>query len=820
MKSPSGRGRANVKEREDLERISSPNARIVSGRRVNREKEPLLRQGDSEPTTASCSHLKPGRRPIDAEMLSLRSHPGESSSLMDHSYSIDTPFMRGGEGRLKHQGSLISEYTPALRHHLPPWSVLLPYYLPILSWVHEYSLSHFVGDLIGGVSLASFQIPLAISYSISLAKLPITCGLYSLGISPLIYCVFGSVPQMIVGPEAPISLIVGQAVEPLLHHAKKKNIDPVVYICAITLVSGATLLGFGIARFGFLDNVLCESLLKGFICGVGIVMVINSSISMLGLNGIMEDVIKDSDDMDIHSPFDKVRFLMYHYHESHPLTMRVSFIAFFIVIALRYSKSRASKSPRWRYTIYIPEILIVVLASTILCYKYRWNHRGLEIVGSLEDVTDPLKLYHPFSKKMWPLVRHLASSGFTCAMLGFFESTTASKSLGSRYDLPISSNRELVALGAINVAGSFVGALPAFGGYGRSKVNAISAKTTVSGAIMGIIALCTVGSVLEYLHYIPKSALSVVTAAIGISLITETPQELYFHWISKGYDELITFFITVLTTLFFSMEAGIAVGLIYSLLRVIRNSAESRIQILGRVPGTNTFLDADLHLQAYEEGIEEYTDDQSKGIPQLNLFTDNFRPLNYQALEEIEGCLIIRIPEPLTFTNASDLRARLKRVEMYGSVKAHPALKRSRDMSMTKYMIFDLEDMIYIDSSAANILKTWLVAHQKKGIKSFFVRVTKTPKLRKRLKNTGIKDILAQDLESIRYGEIQERAMALTQTPTFESNVEEFSISENEAEEIRPVTEKAGSPYFDHIRSALKLIDAYELLEQSSLEGV
>lgn len=268
------------------------------------------------------------------------------------------------------------------------------------------------------------------------------------------------------------------------------------------------------------------------------------------------------------------------------------------------------------------------------------------------------------------------------------------------------------------------------------------------------------------------------------------------------------------------MEAGIAVGLIYSLLRVIRNSAESRIQILGRVPGTNTFLDADLHLQAYEEGIEEYTDDQSKGIPQLNLFTDNFRPLNYQALEEIEGCLIIRIPEPLTFTNASDLRARLKRVEMYGSVKAHPALKRSRDMSMTKYMIFDLEDMIYIDSSAANILKTWLVAHQKKGIKSFFVRVTKTPKLRKRLKNTGIKDILAQDLESIRYGEIQERAMALTQTPTFESNVEEFSISENEAEEIRPVTEKAGSPYFDHIRSALKLIDAYEQLEQSSLEGV
>ena len=105
---------------------------------------------------------------------------------------------------------------------------------------------------------------------------PVTSGLYSLGISPLIYLIFGSVPQMIVGPEAPISLIVGQAIEPLLHHAKKAHLDPVEYVVAITFVSGSTLLGFGLARFGFLDNVLSASLLKGFIAGVGIVMIITS----------------------------------------------------------------------------------------------------------------------------------------------------------------------------------------------------------------------------------------------------------------------------------------------------------------------------------------------------------------------------------------------------------------------------------------------------------------------------------------------------------------------------------------------------------------
>ena len=89
--------------------------------------------------------------------------------------------------------------------------------------------------------------------------------------------------------------------------------------------------------------------------------------------------------------------------------------------------------------------------------------------------------------------------------------------------------------------------------------------------------------------------------------------------------------------------------------------------------------------------------------------------LNTQVLEEVEGCLIIKVPEPLTFTNCSDLTTRLKRVEMYGSTRAHPALKRSRDIGMTKYVIFDLKGMSSLDSTAAKILKTLLEGIGKEG---------------------------------------------------------------------------------------------------------
>lgn len=808
--------RMSRQERKNLQRVTSPtpSARVISSRRVNHERDTQKRwDHDDEILTPLISR---SRNLDSAGSYDSDSHNPFKSSNMNISESVDY------ESPLQ---DTYRQYVPTMGQSEVKWKVLLPYYLPIFSWIKEYCWEFALGDLIGGVSLATFQIPLAISYASSLAKVPITCGLFSLGFAPLIYMIFGSVPQMIVGPEAPISLIVGQAVEPLLHHSKKTELNIVEYVVAITFVSGATLLGFGLGRFGFLDNVLCESLLKGFICGVGVVMIINSSITMLGLNLLLEKISADTTTAHIHSPFDKMKFILANYCKYHPLTLHVSVMAFTSVLLVRFLKSRALKSgsPKLKLAVYVPEILILVVASTLATSYFKWNHSGLEIIGRVEEVDSSITFFNPLTASSLSLIKKLSPSGFVCAMLGFFESTTALKSLGSRYDLPISSNRELVALGAINVVGCIFGSLPAFGGYGRSKINALSARTTASGAIMGIISLTTAGSILKYLHYIPKCILSVITAVIGILLISETPAELLFHWRGEGYEELITFVITVTTTIFSSMEAGIAVGLVYLLIRVIKNATISNIQILARVPGTNKFLDADLvetvapsnsasnevTSLSQDLGLQVSLQDGrnvEKNPSQLNLFIDgNFRTLNYQALEEVEGCLIIRIPESLTFANASDLQARLKRVEMFGSTKAHPGQKPSRKISMTNYVIFDLLGMTNIDSSAAHILLGLLRRYQQRGIRSFFVHVSETPQLRDRLAATGITNVLVEDLNSLSLEKGTKNverseggsATLLDEDLSFSASSTSFSPQM--------------SPYLNHIRSALQLIDAYEL---------
>ncbi|KAI5963863.1 hypothetical protein KGF57_001239 [Candida theae] len=670
------------------------------------------------------------------------------------------------------------QYAPASTLNLEQleWSDILPYYLPFLSWIGKYNLRYFIGDFIGGLTLVFFQLPLSLSYATTLAHVPVISGLYSLAIAPLIYLIFGSVPQMVVGPEAPISLVVGQAIEPLLHHMKKKHLDPLDYVSVITFLSGASLLGFGIGRLGFLDNVLSGSLLKGFIAGVGVVMNINSLIIILGLEKLMKKIADDATQMDIHSPFDKVVFLTKNWSHFNPLSAKIGAVGFLIIIVCRILKKRTKNS----LVALFPEIMIVVSGATILCQYFRWDLNGVDVIGKVKD-NRSLTLYNPL--RSWKLIKQLGTSGFLCAMLGFFESTTASKSLGTRFDLPISTNRELVALGSLNFIGSIFGALPAFGGYGRSKINAISAKTTMSGAIMGLFTLLTIQYLLRYLYFVPKCMLSVVTSVIGISLIEEAPSELVFYWRTGGNDELITFAITVFTTLFFSIEGGVAVGLVYSLIRVIKNSTASRIQILGRVPNSNTFIDADVPVEQVDESVSR-----------LNVFNDMRQTsLNIGAIEEVEGCLIIKIPEPLNFTNSSDMVARLKRVEMYGSTRAHPASKRSRDQEMTRYVIFDLDSMNEIDSSAAKTLKNLITNYHKRGIRSLFAKVSN--KVKPTLQQAGIRDILLQDIEELRYNEIQDLA----------------NHSDNET-----ITKCRGllgtDPYFQHISEALRLIDCFEMI--------
>lgn len=109
-----------------------------------------------------------------------------------------------------------------------------------------------------------------------------------------------------------------------------------------------------------------------------------------------------------------------------------------------------------------------------------------------------------------PHIREAMSTSFLIALLGFFESTVAAKSLGSSSDFPgmqLSANRELVALGVANLVGGCFMSLPAFGGYGKSKLKgATGGKSPMACVFLSIIALLTILFLLPYMYYLPVSS--------------------------------------------------------------------------------------------------------------------------------------------------------------------------------------------------------------------------------------------------------------------------------------------------------------------------
>jgi MFS superfamily sulfate permease-like transporter len=363
---------------------------------------------------------------------------------------------------------------------------------------------------------------------------------------------------------------------------------------------------------------------------------------------------------------------------------------------LRELKKRLQ--PRYPPVAYIPDRFVVVVLSAIIVWHFRLDERGVGILGDVNSSGAIFSVHFPFDTSHLKYVSDALNTALIIALLGFFESSVAGKSLGGGdrnkdgVYLPLSANRELIALGTANITGGLFMALPAFGGYGRSKVNASTGGLTpMSSIFLSIITILSTCFLLPFFYYLPKGVLCAMVSVVAYSLVEEAPHDIKFFWRIRGWSELILMGLIFVVTIFWDLKRGIGVGIGLSVLRLIRHSTRPRIQILGRVPGT----------------------------------TDRFAnaELDPESVEFIEGCLIVKIPEPLTFANTGNLKNRLKRLEDHGTNAAHPALPRVRREEHNKNIIFDVHGVTSLDGAGAQVLSEIVESYRKRDVKVFFCRV-------------------------------------------------------------------------------------------------
>lgn len=606
------------------------------------------------------------------------------------------------------------------------------YYIPILRWVPNYNFREsIVGDLLASLCMTSFQIPLVMSFATSLAHLPPVSGLYSVIISSAVYSIFGTVPVLIVGPSGAAAIIYGQIIDEIRHESSQ-NYSALEISSAITAGIGGVLLALGLLRLGFLDNILSRSLLKGFLAALGVIMIVNELAIEMGLSKLAASYPHIT-------TIDKVVFAVKHCFEMHKVTTVISISTLAIVMTIRKGKSYFISKYNMKKLVYIPDLLLMVVAGTYFCWKYEWYNQGVEIMGDI-SVKGPIKYTNPFSFSKFSLYKKTFHTAFICTVLGLFDSIVATKSLDAKFNYNVSTNRELVAIGLTNFLNSLVSGLPSFGGFGRSKINLMAGGTTpMTSMLMAFFTIVSTIYLLPYLRFLPESILALTTTITGITLLEEIPEDIIFLMNVRGYAELITFVVVFCSTIVWSAQSGVYLGVLIAVVRTIKHGSRSNIQILGRVPNTNIFRDADALI---EESFDTLYDNQ-------DMITDDSDKLTnfFAEIEQIEGIVVIKIPEPLTFANIDDLKRKITRIEKYGSLMMHPSQPRTKER-IIRGIVFDCKGMNKVDATAVQVLHEMVCKYIGDGISICFARVAVDTQLRDQLRRSSIVDLVNNNIRT------------------------------------------------------------------------
>lgn len=447
---------------------------------------------------------------------------------------------------------------------------LLQGLFPILEWGRNYKATKFKKDMMAGLTLASFSIPQSVGYA-NLAKLDPQYGLFTSVVPPLIYSVMGTSRELAIGPVAVVSLLLSSFVDKMVDPA----VDPIAYTklaFTVTFFAGTFQTGFGLFRLGFLVDFLSHAAIVGFMAGAAIVIGLQQLKGLLGISNFTTKT-------DIVSVLKAVFRALHHPWSPLNFVLGCSFLIF--ILATRFI-GRRNKKFYW-----LPAIapLVSVILSTSIVYLTKADEHGVKIVKHFKGGLNPSSLHQlQFNSTH---LGHTVKAGLICAIIALTEAIAVGRSFASVRGYHLDGNKEMRAMGLMNIVGSLTSCYVATGSFSRTAVNfSAGCESVVSNIVMAITVFISLQFFTKLLYYTPLAILASIILSALPGLIDV--QEARNIWKVDKFDFLIcvsAFF----GVLFWSVEIGLLVAVIISFAKLILNSIRPSTDVLGRLPGTNVF---------------------------------------------------------------------------------------------------------------------------------------------------------------------------------------------------------------------------------------
>lgn len=460
---------------------------------------------------------------------------------------------------------VVGARTPRASGHAPgaassAWRALLP----AGAWLPSYPPRWAGTDLLAGVTLAAYAIPVSLAYA-TLAGLPPVVGIYGYLLGGLGYALFGSSRYLAVGPTSAISLMVGATVAPMAGADPARGAQ--IAVLASFVVAAMSLVAW-LLRASSLTSFISETNLLGFKAGAALTIASTQLAAFFGVAGGGDSFAG------------RIVAVAGQIGDASVATTCVGVAAVLLLLA---GERRLPGRP---VALGVVVLAIAAIALTPL------GDAGLAVVGSVPSGLPVLTV---------PAMRARDVDGIfplalACLLLAYIEGVSAARALAAKHGDGVDARQELLGLGAANLLAGLGGAYPVAGGLSQSAVNERAGARSPAALLFASItlALCLL-FLTGLVRNLPKAVLAAIVLVAVRGLVD--PRGIARLWRVSRF-ELWVALGSFAGVLALGILKGILLAAVASVLMLLRRAAFPHVGVLGRLPGTRRLADVGRHPDA------------------------------------------------------------------------------------------------------------------------------------------------------------------------------------------------------------------------------
>jgi high affinity sulfate transporter 1 len=448
-------------------------------------------------------------------------------------------------------------------------------WLPGLRTLREYQMAWLRHDIVAGLVLTTMLVPVGIAYAVA-SGLPGIYGLYATIVPLIAYALFGPSRILVLGPDSSLAALILAVVLPL------SGGDPhraVALAGMMAIVSGTVCILAGIARLGFVTELLSKPIRYGYMNGIALTVLISQLPKLFGFSIDTDGPLRNLWAIGTAVTDGKTNWI----------TFMVGTATLAVILLLKGSRR-------------LPGILIAVVAATVVVGALDLAARAeVKVLGSLPQGLPAFAIPWITTADIVPVL----IGGCAVALVSFADTSVLSRVYAARTRTYVDPNQEMAGLGVANLAAGFFQGFPISSSSSRTPVaEAAGARTQLTGVVGALAVALLLVVAPDLLRNLPTSALAAVVIASAIGLIEVSDLRRIYR--IQRWEFWLSIVCTVGVAVLGAIQ-GIGLAIVIAVIEFLWDGWRPYSAILGRAEGVKGYHD-----------IKRYPD--ARLIPGLVLF--------------------------------------------------------------------------------------------------------------------------------------------------------------------------------------------------------